>query len=65
MEDLKPYPFCGGNPHEYQMKDGLWRIFCPNCYGEMRGSHRALNREAWNRRTVIVDVTRFCEVSGL
>ena len=48
---LRECPFCGGEADEYQQDDGMWRIVCKSCYGEMRGSHRKLNREAWNTRT--------------
>lgn len=53
--ELKRCPFCGGKAVEIEpkLKDGgtFWKIRCTNCYATIKGSHRRMNREAWNRRT--------------
>lgn len=77
MSELKPCPFCGG---EAQVREGgingRMRVYAliehekgcffradglPTKYQQVMESEFA----AWNRRTATVDVTRFCEVSGL
>lgn len=51
--ELLPCPFCGGevcetSPEEYN--DKYWRIMCASCGARMGGTHRGMNREAWNTR---------------
>ena len=55
MDDLKPCPFCGGEAEEIEPPRkgywmGFWRIRCTGCHALMHGSHRGMNRDAWNRR---------------
>ena len=56
MDKLKPCPFCGGEAIEKEpdikapFNRMFWVIQCQNCYARIGGSHRRMNREAWNRR---------------
>ena len=54
-ETLKPCPFCGGEAEELEPPRkgywmGFWRIRCTGCHALMHGSHRGMNRDAWNSR---------------
>ena len=72
MKELKPCPFCGGEAEIVKQvdtpfygvgcKDG-WCIGAGTKHENYIGYDKAA--KAWNTRTVKVDVTRFCEVSGL
>lgn len=55
MERLKRCPFCGGIPIEISPYDQVppgvrWIIECTDCRATMRGTHRDMNRDDWNRR---------------
>lgn len=56
MEELKPCPFCGGKAIEIEpdakapFEKMFWVIQCATCCANIGGTHRRLNREAWNRR---------------
>lgn len=52
MDELKPCPFCGGEAIESEPIDRspYWRIRCRKCSASIGGTHRRMNREAWNRR---------------
>ncbi|HIS39940.1 MAG TPA: Lar family restriction alleviation protein [Candidatus Aphodovivens avistercoris] len=55
MSELEPCPFCGGEAEEIEPPRkgywmGFWRIRCTGCHALMHGSHRGMNRDAWNRR---------------
>ena len=52
---LKRCPFCGGkaielSPYEQKPMGSRWIIECVECGANIRGSHRYMNRNAWNRR---------------
>lgn len=52
---LKPCPLCGAEPEERSPQengDRFWTIRCPGCGLKMGGSHRYMNQEIWNRRTI-------------
>ena len=55
-EKLKPCPFCGGEAIEKEPKinakfnELFWVLQCKNCHACIAGTHRRMNREAWNRR---------------
>ena len=56
IQGLKPCPFCGGNaievsPYDQKPLGSRWVIKCVDCGATMRGSHRRMNKDAWNRRT--------------
>lgn len=65
MAELRLCPFCGGEAR-YHIHDrfGIECIECGAGYAAVFPT-KADVRRAWNRRTATVDVTRFCEVSGL
>lgn len=56
MGELKPCPFCGDEAEEVHYSEWggpgnlAWLIRCKGCYARMAGTHRGMNREAWNRR---------------
>ena len=56
IEELKPCPFCGGEAKETEPAEvgsywfQMWKIQCRDCGALVAGSHRRMNREAWNRR---------------
>ena len=53
MSELKPCPFCGGEAKESSPESNgskYWRITCQSCYARIGGTHRGMNREAWNTR---------------
>lgn len=67
--ELLPCPFCGGEARMLGTKERWFNPACSNaeCGCEWTDSYatEAEAVEAWNKRTVVVDITRFCEVSGL
>lgn len=55
IKDLKPCPFCGGKAIEASPYDQIplgsrWVIECVECRARISGTHRQMNRDAWNRR---------------
>lgn len=80
-DELKPCPFCGGEAKAFQHGDVGYVVQCRRCGIWNAGYHAAWSHitedefsgfvdeesaiAAWNCRTATVDVTRFCEVSGL
>ena len=64
---LLPCPFCGGEAHTY--KNNLWHVACERAHNGCVTMSAFITEaeaiEAWNKRAVVVDVARFCEVSGL
>jgi len=61
MTDLKPCPFCGGNPIEDFEREELggdkvgqiinWSVYCTKCYAEVFSCQsREDAQEKWNRR---------------
>ena len=76
MSELKPCPFCGSEFTQVRYMGGEWqepsafssgyRGECCDCGATTAAcATEAAAAAAWNRRTATVDVTRFCEVSGL
>lgn len=52
MEELKPCPFCGGEPEMINYSEHEWLVNCPTCCG-MVERWRETEKEAaeqWNRR---------------
>lgn len=52
-ETLLHCPFCGGEAYETSPEQNgsiFWRITCQHCYARIAGTHRTMNREAWNTR---------------
>lgn len=59
---LKPCPLCGAEPEEMSPQENgdlFWTIRCPECGLKMEGSHRYMNQENWNRRTIGGDEPRY------
>lgn len=55
---LKRCPFCGGPPEEYYPQDtnsNYWKIECQFCGATIKGTHRYMNQEAWNKRYPICE----------
>ena len=55
IQGLKPCPFCGGNaievsPYDQKPLGSRWIIKCVDCGASIQGSHRAMNKAAWNQR---------------
>lgn len=55
IQGLKPCPFCGGNaievsPYDQTPLGSRWIIKCVDCGASIQGSHRAMNKAAWNQR---------------
>lgn len=55
IQGLKPCPFCGGNaievsPYDQKPLGSRWIIKCVDCGARIQGSHRAMNKAAWNQR---------------
>lgn len=67
-ETLKPCPFCGSEAKIVHFSQDACYVKCEN-YDCMAGQKvydtKADAIAAWNNRTAVADITRFCEVSGL
>lgn len=52
MEDLKPCPFCGGDPVMIGEYDGLYQVICPKCNGTVDDfdNVKDVSAEKWNTR---------------
>lgn len=55
IQGLRPCPFCGGNaievsPYDQKPLGSRWLIKCVDCGASIQGSHRAMNKAAWNQR---------------
>ena len=70
-ENIKLCPFCGGEAETVEHDNGFYGCGCKDgwCNGSAVKDAYYISEDravaAWNKRTVKVDVTRFCEVSGL
>lgn len=74
MTDLKPCPFCGGKAWMGVNTESTAREYfvgCLTCHIRLYkiGYKRFYTEDealaAWNHRAVVVNVEKFCEVSGL
>lgn len=57
-QELKPCPFCGSpakeiSPYNRPSEAKYWVIQCQGCSARVRGTHRRMNQENWNRRTEV------------